>query len=372
MDEMVSRANRFIIQQGGTSSGKTYSILNSLIIKAAEKDGALISVVSESFPHLKRGAMRDFFNIIGEGYTERLHNKTNNTYRIGKSEIEFFSADQPDKVRGARRDYLFLNECNNIPFETFQQLEVRTKEQVYLDFNPVSAFWVHEKVLPFMDCYFRKSTYKDNPFLDQKIVKSIESRRALDANWWRVFGEGEIGVVDGLIFANFSITESFPELNYVYGLDFGFSNDETALVKVGISGQDLFLDEIIYQTGLTASDIVKELIKIGVRPGYDELFADSARPEIITEICRAGFNCKGAVKGQSSVEYGIDLMKRFNIKATKTSVNLIKEFRNYTWIKDSSGNATRKPADFNNHCIDAVRYALRMKVPNVGQRAIVI
>lgn len=374
-DETVSAENRFIIHSGGTSSGKSFSILGAIIYKAATTDNCLFSIVSESMPHLKRGVMRDFFNILADGYRESNHNKTDNTYKIGSSIIEFFSADQHDKVRGARRDYLFINECNNIRYETFQQLEVRTKHQVYLDFNPVAAFWLHNKILPNYDCYFRKSTYKDNPYLDDRIIKSIEARQFIDPSWWRVYGEGELGNLEGIVFSNFDTCKVIPEQidRYWYGLDFGFSPDPTALIYVGLHGDCLYVDEILYETGLTGSDLVNYLRGTTISKST-AIYADCARPEIIAEINRAGFNTFGAVKGDGSIVYGIDLMKRYKIMITERSINTLKEFRNYQWLKDKDGNPTGKPIDKYCHSIDAIRYVVRMALdrPLTYSRAIIL
>ena len=359
--ELNARIN---VSQGGTSSGKTYSTLQLLYFIANNKDKLLISIVSESMPHLKRGAMRDFFNILKENdlYIRDNHNKTDNTYQVNNSVIEFFSVDNHAKLRGARRDILFINECNNVSYEAFNQLEVRTKKRVYLDFNPVSSFWAHEKVLTRDDTAFLKTTYLDNDALAPEIIKSIEARKS-DVNWWRVYGLGEVGMLEGLVLKNFGIVDSMPtEYKWkAYGQDFGFTNDPSALIDVTYANGELWLDEIIYETGLTNSDLSTKYAENGLLR-RSEIIADSAEPKSIEEIHRMGWFIKPAHKGKDSILNGIDILKRYKINITKRSTNLIKEFRNYTWQVDKDGNHINKPIDYYNHGIDAVRYVALNKI----------
>lgn len=360
--------NRIIVSQGGSSSSKTYSILQLLYLIAEKKQGCLISIVSESLPHLKRGAMRDFFKILMEAgiYKESDHNKTNCSYNIGKSTIEFFGADNADKMRGARRDYLFINECNNISYETFSQLEIRTRNRIYLDFNPVSSFWVHDQVLNREAVEFIVSTYRDNQFLESSIIAAIEARRITDPNWYKIYGMGEIGSNEGVVFINWSIVDKFPEdsQKQCMGLDFGYTIDPTALIHCGIYNGELYVDEKIFQTHLTNSDIINKFKELYFHPSM-EIFADSAEPKSIDEIHRGGYNVKPVHKGADSIMNGIDIMKRYKINITKTSLNLIKEFRNYSWQQDKDGKwISKKPADIYNHGIDSIRYCALMKYGN--------
>lgn len=356
---------RIVVNQGGTSSTKTWSIQQLLYLLAA-RNTLLISIVSESMPHLRRGAMRDFFKMLLEDslYDEQSHNKTNNTYKIKKSTIEFFSVDSQDKVRGARRDILFMNECNNISYDTYSQLEVRTKERIYLDYNPVSEFWVHEKLLPLDNVKFIKSTYLDAlEVLPDGIVKSIESRKETDPNWWRVYGLGEVGTLEGIIYKNYKIVDNFPDdVKWMcYGLDFGYTNDPTVLLKIAMKEDEIYIDELIYETGLTNQDIVlkQRQLEIGRR---DEIYADSAEPKSIEEIYREKFNIKPCKKGKDSVNQGIDVVKRHKINITKRSINTIKEIRNYSWQKDKEGKFINKPIDHTNHAMSALRYGVSMKL----------
>jgi phage terminase large subunit len=352
---------RIRIIQGGTSSSKTFTILTFLIQYAIDNPNSEISVVAESIPHIKRGALKDFIKImrwIGN-FNEGNFNQSNLTYRFNKgSYIEFFSADQPDKLRGARRDILFINECNNVNFESFQQLNIRTKKFVYLDFNPTSEFWVHTELKDEQDSDFLILTYKDNEALDNSIVQQIEKNRlkaetsAYWANWWRVYGLGEIGMLEGVIFSNWKQIDKLPiEAKLIgIGLDFGYTNDPTAIIEIYNYNGQRILNELKYQTGMLNSDIAKEL------PKHVPVYADSSEPKSIDEIRRYGITIKGVTKGKDSINYGIDVMQRQEYLVTSNSVNLIKELRAYCWDTDKQGTRLNKPIDTNNHAIDALRY----------------
>ncbi len=362
----VKAKTRLIINQGGTSSSKTYSILQILLLICLKYENKLISVVSESFPHLRKGAMRDFENILkGEGlYSSDMHDMTNNSYIIGTCTVEFFSADNMDKVRGPRRDYLYVNECNNISYDTYLQLEVRTNERVYLDYNPTHEFWVHENILNSteyvggFDYTYIQSTYKHNEFLHPNIVRSIEKQRNINPRWFKVFGLGETGTLEGLIYETFQTCIDMPLVdNIFYGLDFGFTNDVTALVEVCIAGGEIWVDELIYQTALTNQEIVNLFKSLGISKSA-EIIADSAEMKSIEEIRRAGFNIKPAIKGPDSVKAGIGVVQNYPINITKRSINTIKEIRNYQWDKDKDGKWLNKPVDYMNHSMDAIRYPI--------------
>jgi phage terminase large subunit len=352
---------RVRIIQGGTSSSKTFTILIFLIQYAIDNPNSEISVVSESIPHIKRGALKDFIKImrwIGN-FNENNFNQSNLTYRFTKgSYIEFFSADQPDKLRGARRDILFINECNNVNFESFQQLNIRTKKFIYLDFNPTSEFWVHKELKDEPDSDFLILTYKDNEALDNSIVQQIEKNRlkaetsAYWANWWRVYGLGEIGMLEGVIFSNWKTIDILPkEANLIgIGLDFGYTNDPTAIIEIYNYNGQRIINELKYQTGMLNSDIANAL------PKHVPVYADSSEPKSIEEIKRYGITIKGVTKGKDSINYGIDVMQRNEYLVTSNSTNLIKELRAYCWNTDKQGTRLNKPIDTNNHGIDALRY----------------
>lgn len=357
-DKNEAARKRLVINQGGTSSSKTWSILQLLLHEAIERDGLVISVVSETFPHVRRGAMRDFIMILhGIGiYDPAMHDKTNSTFHFGSSFIEFFGADSEDRVRGPRRDILFLNEVNNIKQSTFDQLEVRTKERVYLDYNPTHEFWIHEIMTYRNDYDYIHSTYKDNDLLDERIVKSIEQRMHKE-NWWKVYGLGKLGVLEGVIFKNWKMVDQFPKdcIDIIYGLDFGFTNDPTAIVKIGFYDGQIWLKEILYETDMTNQEIGKLIKAQGIS---ETIIADSAEPKSIEEIYRMGIDIRPSDKGKDSVRFGIDILLGHRLCVTKSSVNLIKELRNYTWDKDKNGENMPKPIDLFNHLIDAMRYGV--------------
>lgn len=352
--------SRFIINQGGTSSSKTWSILQLLTLIAIRKKGLLISIVSESLPHLKRGAMRDFQKILNEEgiYTEDKHNKSSNSFKIGESIIEFFSADDSSKMRGARRDILFINECNNVSKSTFDELSVRTKQCTFLDFNPVAEFWTHEFMYTRSqdDYTFIKSTYRDNQYLDINIINEIEKRKINDPNWYKVFGEGEIGNYEGVIFTNWATVKAVPESGKrVIGLDFGFSNDPTTLVDIQYSDGQLYIDELCYQTGMTNRDIAN-LIKGNKEITNAIVVCDSAEPKSIEELKLFGVRAIPAAKGADSIRNGIDLLLQYRMNLTNRSTNVVKELRNYRWKTDKNGKSLNVPIDYFNHSIDAIRY----------------
>lgn len=373
--EAYVSGRRYIINQGGTRSGKTWSILQLLFLIAQSKPGILISVVSETMPHLRRGAMRDWETILHAfGYAfEDGRNKTQNTYTIGSSSVEFFSADNSSRLRGAARDILFINECNNLSSRAFDELEVRTRRAIFLDFNPVAEFYVHRELIPRTpETKYRmiRSTYRDNTELPAEQIAAIESRKDRDPGWWRVFGEGEIGTDEGTIFTQYEFVDEAPTDGVkLYGLDFGYTNDPTALISITIRGDEITIDERLYRTEMTNAEIVAFMKSDGI-PQHAEIIADSAEPKSIAEIYRAGFNIHPAIKGADSVRSGIDTLKAYRIRITKRSTETIKEFRNYKWKADKDGRSTNQPGDFWNHAIDAIRYAVTFKTQQADGKKI--
>jgi len=352
---------RIKIIQGGTSAGKTYGILPILITKAATYPRLEISVVAESIPHLRRGALKDFLKIMKETgrYFEERFNRTLLRYEFGNgSVIEFFSADDSSKLRGARRDILYINECNNVTFESYNELSIRTKKEVYLDFNPANEFWVHKELKDEPESDFLILTYQDNEALDSSIVQQIEKNRdkaatsAYWANWWKVYGLGELGSLEGVIFSNWKTIDTIPtEAKLVgIGLDFGYTNDPTAIIEIYNYNNTRIVNQLKYQTGLLNSDIAKVLPKDVI------VYADSSEPKSIEEIRRYGITIKGVTKGKDSINYGIDVMQRQSYLVTSNSTDLIKELRSYTWDVDKQGTRLNKPIDNFNHAIDALRY----------------
>lgn len=358
----LSKRKRIV--QGGTSAGKTFGIIPILIDQAARKSDLEISVVAESIPHLRRGAIKDFIKIMK--WTNRWipdnWNKSFLKYSFSNgSYIEFFSADQDDKLRGARRNVLYINEANNITFNAFNELSIRTSSEIWIDYNPTREFWAHTEVLPDNDSEMIVLTYKDNEGLPASIVEDIESKEAKAktseywANWWKVYGLGQIGSLEGVIFDNWKQIQMLPEEARIlgYGLDFGYTNDPSALIAVYKYNNQFIFDEVIYQTGLLNSDIVNIMKNKGVN---GIIYADSAEPKSIAEIKSRGFQVLPTDKGKDSIVYGIGFMQGLDILVTARSTNLIKELRNYMWMRDKTGASLNKPIDNWNHAIDAVRY----------------
>jgi phage terminase large subunit len=363
---------RVRIVQGGTSSSKTFSILLILIAYCQAYPNNEVSIVSESIPHLKRGALKDFIKILASR-NEFKHDSLNRSdlkYHFPNgSYIEFFSADQPDKLRGARRDILFINECNNVNFEAYQQLAIRTKKFIYLDYNPTQEFWVHTELLNDADSDFVILTYKDNEALDRAIVKEIEKAREKAktsqywSNWWQVYGLGQVGSLEGVIFSNWKQISNIPIDAQLlgYGLDFGFTNDPTALVGVYRYNGKLLVDELIYRTGMLNKDIIKEMSNININRNVT-IWADSAEPKTIEELRQNGFNIKPVSKGADSINFGISILQEFELMITQNSTNVIKEMRSYVWDKDKTGAKLNKPIDNYNHAMDALRYFAMMEL----------
>lgn len=352
--------------QGGSSAGKTFGILPIEINHAASRPNLEISVVSESIPHLKRGAIRDFKKIMTETgrWNPDRWNATDFRYTFANgSFIEFFSADSPDKMRGPRRDRLYMNEANNMPFETYLQLGSRTRESIFLDWNPTSEFWFHTDLMHDSDTDFIILTYLDNEACPDQARKWLEKakEKAETSEYWRnyyrVYGLGEVGSLQGVVFSNWSQVDEVPQAfrRRIYGLDWGFSNDHTAVVEVTIANDtDVYLRQVMYERGLINTDIANRLQWMK----GSEIIADSAEPKSIEELRRHGFRIRPTVKGPDSVRAGIAKMQGLRMFVTSDSIDLIRELRSYCWQTDKAGAATNEPEDANNHAIDAARYAI--------------
>ena len=355
---------KIIVQQGGTRSGKTYNILLWIIFSYCHRNtGKIITICRKSFPALRGTVMRDFFTIIRdyEIYSEEYHSKTTNEYKINGNVIEFISLDMPQKIRGRKRDLLFANEANELNYEDWQQLLFRTTEKAIMDYNPSEEFhWIYDQVLTRTDVDFFQTTYRDNPFLGDVIKQEIERLKEVDENYWRVYGLGERGQGKSLIYSFHTIKQIPEHAKLVaYGLDFGYSNDPTSLVRTYILDDNMYVDELIYRTGMTNRDIANEMQNLGLNRS-NEVFADSAEPKSIEEIYRMGWNVKPTIKG--SINIGIDIIRRYKLHATERSFNLIKELRNYKYIEDKNGNITNNPVDNFNHALDALRYSVVNKI----------
>ncbi len=356
-----------IVNQGGSSSGKTYSILQVLFTKAVQYYN-VITVVGESIPNLKAGALRDALDIYNSSPILKSlisdYNRTDRIFQfVNGSIMEFKSYETPQGAKSGKRDYLFINEAQGISKEVFNELHIRTKKQTYIDYNPNAEFWVHEDIIGKPDSKLFISDHRHNPFVPQKIRDKIEALRYKDMELFKVYARGLTGKIEGLVFRNFDIVNEVPlgsELIGI-GMDWGFTNDPTTVIKVFRYNSEIYIDELLYQTGLTNADIIVKLNNLGVTR-FNSIIADSAEPKSIEDLNRAGFNVEGAKKGADSIINSIDTLKQFKINITRNSTNTIKEFRSYKWATDSSGKTINKPVDFNNHTIDAIRYVALNKI----------
>lgn len=360
-----NEGKRVIANKGGTRSSKTFSILQLLyMIANVSSKPLVISVVSETMPHLKKGCIRDFQNfLMNDGlWVDKHWNSTDKIYRVNQSIIEFFSADQPGKVHGPARDILFVNECINISYETYRQLAIRTRETVFLDYNPSYEFWVDEHILPRDEAVLIQSTYLDNEFLTPAQVLEIESNRN-DVSWWGTYGLGETGSRQGLVIQNWDIVEKMPR-DYSkrwVGIDFGFTNDPTSIVDIRLSEGELWIDELLYATRYDNPMIADFLSESGI-PHHTPIIADSAEPKSIREIRSRGWQVEGADKGKDSIDLGLSLLNRYMKHVTQRSTNIVREYRNYRWLTDEYGRSTNRPIDRYNHSIDAQRYVVFTKL----------
>lgn len=352
---------RIRVIQGGTSAGKTIAILMILINRAQVKFAKpeLTSVVAESIPAIKRGALRDFKKImqVHKYWRDEEWNSTDSIYTFATgNQIEFFSSDNGDKLRGARRDWLFMNEANNMTFEAFEQLEVRTKRGVYLDYNPTNEFWAITEVKNKRnDVDFLILTYLDNEALSKEIVESIEQRRNRKG-WWLVYGLGQLGEVEGRIYKDWTILETLPaNARFLrYGLDFGYTNDPSSLVAIYYYDGGLILDEVFYKKGMLNREIAESIL------AYNNglVIADSAEPKSIDDIKTYGVNIIGAMKGSDSVLNGITNVQAQKISVTMHSANIIREYNNYLWAVDRDGKILNVPEHRFSHSMDAIRYGV--------------
>ena len=377
LDKLQKLNSRVKIVRGGTSAGKTICILLILIDYAIRNKGREISVVSESIPHLRRGAFKDFLGLLKgiNRYKDVQLNKSTLKYTFTNgSYIEFFSTDQPDKLRGARRTDLYINECNNVPFDAYQQLVVRTSGNIWLDYNPSSLFWVDKELIGKPETDFITLTYKDNDSLPKSIVKEIEKARDKSKtstywkNWWRVYGLGEIGNLEGACIPDWKEIDKIPQEARLlgHGMDFGYSVDPTTLISLYKWNEAYIFDEVLYKKGMLNSDISRFLDQ---RQITESITADSAEPKSIAELQSYGHKITGVSKGRDSVVYGLNLINQNEIYVTSNSKNLKRELQGYVWATDKEGNQLQKPSGAHPDCIDAARYILMdtLENPNKGQ-----
>ena len=366
----MNSRKRTKVNQGGTSSGKTYSIMQVLFVKAMERYGRVITVVGQDVPNLKKGAFRDAKNIRNASATlqawfPKVNEGERIFYCINGSIIEFSSFKDAQDAKSGKRDILFVNEANGIPFEIFWQLYIRTKEEVFIDYNPSARFWVHEKMLNRNDVQLIISDHRQNRFLTKEQHAMIEGIE--DEELWKVYARGATGSITGLVFPHYNVVDELPPREewkmHVYCLDFGFTNDPTALVHLVLAHGELWLDELIYTTGMTNPMIAERAKALGLTRA-DTIVADSAEPKSIRELNNLGLNVEACVKGADSVINGIDIMKRYVLNVTRRSGGTRKELQNYKWRVTKDGVTTNEPVDCFNHAIDAARYGAlaRLKV----------
>lgn len=354
------------VNQGGTSSGKTYAILQVLFCKAIAQKDQVITVAGQDIPNLKVGALRDAADIVDKtpAFQQAIEsfNKTDRVYKFTNgSVIEFNSYDDFQDAKSGKRDYLFVNEANGIPYVVYEQLALRTRKQIFIDYNPNEEFWVHEKILPEKSTQLFISDHRHNPFLPDVMRAKIEGLRDKDEELFKVYARGLTGKVEGLILRNFFEVDAIPvEATLIAnGLDFGFTNDPTAFLQVFKQNGELWIDEIIYSTNLTNDMIARELKNNSVS---GEIVADSAEPKSIQEIMNEGFWVTPAEKGKDSIRQSINILKRYKLNITRRSTGLRKEIRSYKWKVDKGGKPLNEPIDFMNHSIDALRYVALNKL----------
>lgn len=365
---------RITINQGGTRSGKTYSVLQVLAewCFVNKNAGWVITIVRKTLPALKGSAYRDFLKIIdAEGwYAESCHNKSEMTYQLFGNLIEFISVDQPQKIRGRKRNVCFINEANELTWEDFFQLNVRTTDKIILDYNPSDEFhWIYDKLQTRQDADFFTTTYKDNPFLEKELIEEIERLQGADDNHWKVYGLGVRGTSTDIIYTHWHLIDELPNKGErFFGQDFGY-NVPSALVDVEYYEQGIYVDEVLYETKLTTSDLIERYKVNGVFKSR-EIFCDSAEPKTIEELRRAGYNAKESDK---DVSEGIRKVKSLPLFITKRSVNILKEIKGYKWKSDSTGRPVKdrdrdEPVKFMDHAMDALRYAVftKLHMPSYG------
>lgn len=372
--EDINSEKRIVLLRGGSRSGKSYSAVQYLIVKGLEEEGSVISIVRKSFPSLRISALRDFRTIMNDLglWEEDRWMATEKAYAFPNgSLIEFLSVDDAEKRKGTKRDYLFIDEANELNYEDFFQLFIRTTTKTILAFNPSfsKTHWIYTQVLIHPEAEEYISTYRDNPFLDHRIAEEIERLKDISPSYYAVYGNAEFGMVEGLVFDNVTIVDELPEGSKLlgYGFDAGYSNDPSSIVALYQSGDDMVYDEIVYMKGLLTNQLANFILAAYDNYGRSEVWIDSSEPRLRDEIFRYGINIKSVVKGKDSIMNGIDLMKQRRILVTKRSSNLINEFFSYSWKKDKDGKVLNEPEDINNHGVDACRYVAMMVMSKKNQ-----
>lgn len=360
-----------IVNQGGTSSGKTYSILQVLFARAIQ-EACTITIVGQDIPNLKVGALRDAQDIVQSSKAIRQQivsfHVSGRTYRFKNDSImEFKSYENEQDAKSGKRDYLFVNEANGINYNVYEQLHLRTRKQTFLDYNPDASFWVHDKVIPLDGTELIISDHRHNPFLSDKVREKIEALKDKDLDLWKVYARGITGRIEGLVYRNwYVLKEDFSDKRLIgYGMDFGFTNDPSTLIELRMENDELYVKEMLYDVGLTNNDISNRLDILGISRG-SLIIADSSEPKSIEELRRLGWTIDGIKKGKDSLMFGINLMKGYKINVHASSNNLIKELEQYKWKIDRAGKPLNVPIDDYNHALDALRYIIMHKFSKKG------
>lgn len=371
IEQAVTQGFTTISLQGSARSSKTYNVLIWLIAYCLSHPNTRLSIVRATLPAIKGSVLVDFKEILRRMgiYSERSLNKSELIYTFANgSWAEFFSTDSEQKLRGRKRDILFVNEANELGFIEWQQLKMRTTRLSIIDYNPSFSdeHWICETVNQDPRTFHSVTTYRDNPFLEQTVIDEIESLREKNQSLWQVYGLGQQAVIEGLVFKHFGVCEAIPPhvRHRFIGMDFGFTNDPTAICEVALDGDVLYIDEIAYRTQMLSSDIITTLREAAPKM---RIISESADPRLIQEIYRAGIDIHPVKKFPGSIEAGLTKMQEYRIIITKRSINVAKELRNYTYRQDKEGRWLNAPIDCYNHAIDAVRYVV-MEQFMAGQR----
>jgi phage terminase large subunit len=366
---------QIVVNQGGTSSGKTYAITQVLFCIACETANLVITVVGQDVPNLKAGALRDALKIYyGSSQISasvKSYNKSERIFEFNNgTAIEYKSYDDAQDAKSGKRDYLFVNEANGIDWQIYTELALRTKHSIYIDYNPNAAFWVHDHLLGKPGVQLIISDHRHNPFLDEGMHHKIESLKDIDEEQWKVYARGLTGKITGLVLNNWRLCDAIPPnaTLIALGLDFGFTNDETGCIEVYRQNGELWINELIFETGLTNPDISEKLITLGISR-KTEIIADSAEPKSIEELRRLGWHITGVRKGADSIKNSIDILKRYQLNITRNSINLRNELGRYKWRTDRSGRTLNEPVDRWNHLLDPLRYVAlnKLKINNLVQ-----
>ena len=376
----IDSSRKICILQGGTRSSKSYSALQWLLVRALSQPNIVVSIVRKSFPSMRVSIMRDWQTILKELdiWDEESWSATEHIYTFDNgSMVEFMSIDSSEKRKGSSRDYLFIDECNELSREDYFQLFIRTRIKTIIAYNPSfgTNHYIFNEIQTHPESDLFVSTFLDNPFLEQSIIEEIERLKTINPEYYKIYGLGLPGNNVGTIFTIGIVDETPEDAEFIaFGMDFGFSIDPSTLVCISKRDKDLYIDELLYKKGLVTADIIKHLTDLDI--GRNEIWADSAEGRLIEEIYRSGFNIKPVKKGKDSIRMGIDLMQQYKLNVTKRSTNTIQEFSEYVWMVDKNGNFENVPVDYSNHSIDAIRYVcmerLNAKKINAGKYSISI